>query len=142
MTKAPVTITYAHLVVSITAKVALMTVALNYFEVKSADILNAYTQAPVTEKVWIMLGPEFDSDVRKTAMIFSSFHGLKSTGAAFRSNLASCMESMGHLPCCANTESWMRSEVHLDYTILQTEYFNAYISLSCLSQGMAIQTCI
>ena len=30
-------------------------------------LLNSYVQAPVTEKVWITLGPEFSKDAQNTA---------------------------------------------------------------------------
>jgi hypothetical protein len=33
--------------------------ALNDLEVKVGDVLNAYITAPITEKVWTVLGPEF-----------------------------------------------------------------------------------
>ena len=46
-----------------------MIAALNHVEVMLTDILNAYIQAPVTEKVWTMLGPEFSKDEVKTAVI-------------------------------------------------------------------------
>ena len=43
-------------------RIALIVAALNILEVKPADFLNAYVQAPVTETVWAMLSPEFCSD--------------------------------------------------------------------------------
>ena len=46
-----------------------MIAVLSDLEVKSGDILNAYVQAPVTENVWTMLGPEFCKDTRKAAVI-------------------------------------------------------------------------
>jgi hypothetical protein len=42
--------------------VALKLAALNDFNVKTADIENAYLTAPITEKVWTVLGPEFGDD--------------------------------------------------------------------------------
>ena len=49
-TKAPATITYESIVLRDTVRIALMIAALNDFEVKLGDILNAYVQAPVTER--------------------------------------------------------------------------------------------
>ena len=69
MTKAPATIMYGSVVFAVTVRIALMIAALNYVEVKLGNILNAYVQAPVTEKVWTMLGPEFGKDARKSAVI-------------------------------------------------------------------------
>ena len=42
MTQAPATITYASIVSRETVKIALMNAALNDFEVKLGDIMNAY----------------------------------------------------------------------------------------------------
>ena len=39
-----------------------MIATINNLEVKSGNILNAYIQAPVTEKVWTTLSPEFGKD--------------------------------------------------------------------------------
>ena len=61
---------------------------LNDVEINLDAILNVYVQAPVKEKVWTNLGPEFGKDVSKTAVIVRASYDLKSTGAAFRSHLA------------------------------------------------------
>ena len=62
--KAPTTIMYASIVSREPVRIALMIAALNNLEVKLGNILNAYVQAPVTEKVWTTLGPEFGKDAR------------------------------------------------------------------------------
>ena len=77
---------------------------LNDLEVKSSDILNAYVQALVTEKVWTTLGAEFGKDARKTAVIDRAIYGLKSAVAAFRSHLTKCMGSLGHESCKADPD--------------------------------------
>ena len=51
ITKALATITYASIVSKETVKIVLMIAFSNDLEVKSGDILNAYVQAPMTEKV-------------------------------------------------------------------------------------------
>ncbi len=58
-TEAPATITYASVVSRETVRLALTIVSLNDLEVKVGDVLNAYIIAPVKEKVWTILGPEF-----------------------------------------------------------------------------------
>ena len=60
---------YASIVIRETIRIALMIAALNDLEVKLGNILNAYVQAPVTEKVWTTLCPVFGKDARKTAVI-------------------------------------------------------------------------
>ena len=88
-----------------TVRMALMIAALNDLEVKSGNVLNAYVQAPVTEKMWTTLGPEFSKDARKTAVIGRALYGLKSAGATFRSHHAKCMESLGYQSCKADPDS-------------------------------------
>ena len=61
-TEAPATITYASVVSRETVRIALLLAALNDLQVKAGDVLNAYITAPVKEKVWTVLGPEFGPD--------------------------------------------------------------------------------
>ena len=86
-TKAPATITYASIVSCETVHIAHLMAALNDLEVKIGDVLNAYTTAPVTKKVWTVLGPEIGSNVGKSAVIVRALYGLKSAGAAFHVHL-------------------------------------------------------
>ena len=84
MNKAQATIMYASVASIETVRIAMMIATLNDLEVKLGDILNAYVQVPVTEKVWTTLGNEFCKDDEKTAVILSTLYGLKSARAAFR----------------------------------------------------------
>ena len=90
-TKAPPTVTYASVVSRETVRLALTIAALNDLEVKFGDVLNAYITAPITEKVWTILGPEFGPDAGKSVLIVRALYGMKSAGAAFCAHLASFM---------------------------------------------------
>ena len=46
------------------------------------------------ENMWTVLVSEFNSDAKKTIVIVKTLHGLKSAAAAFRSLLASYVESV------------------------------------------------
>ena len=81
---------------------ALTIAALNDLEVKVGNVLNAYITAPVTEKVWTILGPEFGPNANKTALIVRALYGLKIAGAALRAHLASFMQQMGYTSCKAD----------------------------------------
>ncbi len=83
LTEAPTTITYASVVSRETVCLALTFASSNDLKVKVGDVLNAYITAPVKEKVWTILGPEFGLDSGKSAVIVRALYGLKSTGAAF-----------------------------------------------------------
>ena len=96
MTEAPPTITYASIVSRETVCLALTIAALNDPEIKVGDVLNAYITAPITKKVWSILGPEFRPDAGKAAIIVRALYGLKSAGAAFHAHLASFMQQMGY----------------------------------------------
>jgi hypothetical protein len=56
-TDTPHAMTYASVVSRESVIIALTLAALNYVDVKMADIENAYLTAPITEKVWTVLGP-------------------------------------------------------------------------------------
>jgi len=58
-----------------TVRIALLLAALNDLEVKAADIMNAYITAPVEEKIWTILGPEFGADQGKKATIVRAIYG-------------------------------------------------------------------
>jgi hypothetical protein len=60
--------------------------------------------APITEKVWTVLRPEFGIDAGKSAIIVRALYGLKSTGAAFCAHLASFMRQMGYTSCKADPD--------------------------------------
>ncbi len=110
MTKAPAIITYASVVSCETVCIALLMAALNDLNVKVGDVLNAYITAPIAEKVWAVLGPEFGIDAGKSAIIVCSLYGLKSTGAAFHVHLASFMHQMGYTSCKADPDLWYKAE--------------------------------
>ncbi len=82
-TQAPATITYASVVSRETVRLALTFASLKDLEVKVGNVLNVYITAPVKEKVWTILGPEFEHDSGKSAVIVHALYGLKSAGAAF-----------------------------------------------------------
>ena len=76
MTHALATIMYASIVLREAVRIAFMIAALNDHEVKLGHTLNAYVQAPVTEKVWTILGPELCNNARKTEVIVRAIYGL------------------------------------------------------------------
>ena len=62
---------------------ALTFASLNDLKLKVGVVLNAYITAPVKEKVWTILGPKFEHDSGKSAVIVRALYGFKSVGAAF-----------------------------------------------------------
>ena len=76
-TEAPSTLTYASVVSTESVRIALTVADLNDLEVKSADIKNAYLSAPVTEKIWLVCGPDFWLEAGKKSLVVRAFYGLK-----------------------------------------------------------------
>jgi hypothetical protein len=91
-------------------RIALTLAALNDLDVQMADIENSYLSAPITEKVWNVLGQEFGDDAGKCALIVRALYGLKFDGAAFSNQLAECMKHLGWKPCRADQDFLMKAE--------------------------------
>jgi hypothetical protein len=108
-------------------RIALTIAALNDLEVKTGDVLNAYITAPITEKVWTVLGPEFGPDCGKKAIVVRALYGLKSAGAAFRAHLASCMRDLGYQSCKADPDLWFKPETRPDDNVRYYFYILCYV---------------
>jgi hypothetical protein len=92
-----------------------------------ADIESAYLTAPITEKVWTVLGPEFGDDAGKSALIARALYGLKLSGAAFRNHLAECINHLGWHPCRADRDLWMKAETRSDDSVSYWAYILIYV---------------
>ena len=109
VTDPPSASTYASVVSRESVRIAFMIAALNDLDLLTADIQNAYLNAPVAEKVWTNCGPEFGpSQAGLPAVIVRSLYGLKSSGASFRNHLAMCMRDLGYESCLADADVWMK----------------------------------
>jgi hypothetical protein len=64
-TDAPRVMTYASVVSRESARIALTLVALHESDAMMGEIENDHLIAPVTEKVWTVLGPDFCEDIGK-----------------------------------------------------------------------------
>jgi hypothetical protein len=123
----PHAMTYASVVLRESVIIALTLAALNNLNVKMADIENAYLTAPITEKIWTVLGPEFGDDAGKRALIVRALYGLKSAGAAFRNHLSECMKYLGWEPCHADRDLWMKAETRPNNDVRYWAYILIYV---------------
>jgi hypothetical protein len=126
-TYTPHAMTYANGVSRESVMIAPTLTALNDMDVKMADIENAYLTAPITEKVWTVLGPEFGDEAGKRTLIETALYGLKSSGAAFRNHLAECMNKLGWNLCCNDRDLWMKAETFPDDGVLYWAYILIYV---------------
>jgi hypothetical protein len=119
--------TYASVVLRESVIISLTLAALNDLNVKMADIENAYPTAPITDKIWTVLGIEFGDEAGKRALIVRALYGLKSAGAAFRNHLAEYMKYLGWEPCRADRDLWMKAETHPDDGVRYWAYILIYV---------------
>ena len=76
--------------------------------------MNAYVTPPCREKIWTVLGKEFETDQGKKAIIVRALYGLKSSGAAFHAHLEDCMRSMGYTSCRGDNDLLIKPEIDPD----------------------------
>jgi hypothetical protein len=128
VTEAPAAMTYASVVSHETVRIALTIAALNSFDVKTGDVMNAYITAPVTETVWTILGPEFGkAECGLHAVIVQALYGLKSAGAAFRAHLSSFMQRMEFTSCKADPDLWYKAQTNPVNNSLYYAYILCYV---------------
>jgi hypothetical protein len=95
--------------------IAFLIAALNDLEVLSADVGNAYLQAPVREKVHTTAGPEFGpNNVGKTVIVVQAMYGLKSFGAAWHAKLSETLRGMDFIPSYADPDVWYKAATKED----------------------------
>lgn len=99
---------YAGVVSRDTVRIAFTYAALNDLNVCAADVQNAYIQAPLLEKHYIICGPEFGVNEGRTALIITAVYGGCCAGRDYWLHLRSCMEFLGFGPCKADPDLWMR----------------------------------
>lgn len=114
MTEPPKESVYSSVVSRDSVRIAFTLAALNDLEIMSADIQNAYLNAPTSEKVWTTCGMEFGQDAGKPALIVRALYGLRSAGKSFRSHARGVLESAGFKGCLADPDVYMRKAVKKD----------------------------
>jgi hypothetical protein len=119
--------TYASVVSRESVRISLTLATLNDLDVMMGNIEKAYLNAPITEKVWTVLGPEFGEDAGKRSLLVRALYGLNSTGAAFRNHLASCMDHLGWKPCLSDRYLWMKEEARPDDGVKYWAYILIYV---------------
>jgi hypothetical protein len=126
-TDTPHAMIYTSVVSRESMRIALTIAALNDLDVKMADIENAYLTAPLTEKVWTVLGPEFGNNAVKCALIVRALYGLKSSRSSFIKHWAERMNHLGWHPCRADNDFWMKAETRPNDGVLYWAYMFIYV---------------
>jgi hypothetical protein len=135
MTDAPTSITYSSVVGRDSVRIAFLLAALNDVDLLACDVSNAYLNALTKELLYIIAGPEFGSLAGRKVLIVRALYGLKSSGAAWRSLLASTMVEMGFTSCLADPDVWFRPATKPD-GFQYYEYVLIYVDdILCLSHA-------
>ena len=120
--------TYAGVVSRESVRIAFTYAALNGIDIMTADVLNAYLQAPASEKHYIICGLEFGLEHKgKRARIVRALYGGKAAGRDFRNSLRSRMQHLGFDSCKADPDVWMQKAMKSDgsqyweYVLLYTD---------------------
>ena len=127
VTDPPATTTYASVVSRYKVVIDLSLSVLNNLPVKVVDIQNSYILAPVTEKIWTVLGPGFFVDAGRKATVVYYLFGLKSARASFWNHLENCMHHFGFLPCPANLDLCIKPMVSPNYGFNYYAYVLIYV---------------
>ena len=111
VTEPPDTIRYTSVVSRETVRVVITVEDLNNLHVRTADIHNAFIQAPVSEDIWIVLGPEFGPYAVKSVVVGRALYGLKNSRDSFWNHLADFMKHMEYMSCPEDPDLWMKPMV-------------------------------
>ncbi len=112
VTDPPTSITYSSVVACDSVRLAFLIAALNDLNILSADIGNAYLNAPTKEKVHTTCGLEFGHNyVGCIAVITRALYGLKSSGAAWRNMFAGTLQDLQYKSSLADPDVWLRPAV-------------------------------
>ena len=96
-------------------RIAFTYAALNGIDICAADVLNAYLQAPLSEKHYIVCGLEFGLENHgKRAKIVRALYGGKTSGRDFCNHLRSCMEHCDFESCKTDPDVWFRPATKSD----------------------------
>jgi hypothetical protein len=81
---------------------------LNDLNILSSDIQNAYLAANCREQIYTVAGPKFGSKAGSIMLVKKALYGLKSSGAAFRAQLAETLYNLSYTPKKTDPDVWIR----------------------------------
>ena len=120
---------YSSVVSRDSVRIIFMLAALNNLKIKSADIGNAYLNAPNKERVHVKCGKElFGTEAEGNyAVIVRALYGLKSAGNAWRHHFSSYLRDvLGYTMTQADNDVYMKTVTRQDGT-KHYSYFVVYV---------------
>ena len=122
LTEAPGSITYSSVVSRDSIRLAFLIAGLNDLDVLAGDVSNAYLNASCREKIWFEGQIETGIDHGKVLIITRALYGLKSSGAAWRSDLAATLCDLHFSSTQADPDVWIRSAgTHYDMILVYVD---------------------
>ena len=109
-TDTPASVTYSSVVSRDSVRIAFLIAVLNDLDIMSADIGNAYLNAPNKEKIWTIAGHEFGTDKGSVFIITRVLYGLKSAGAAWRTFFAQTLTQLEFKPTRGDSDVYIRPQ--------------------------------
>jgi hypothetical protein len=101
--------TYASVVSRESVRIAFTLAALNGLNIQTADVSNAYLNAPSRERLITKCGPEFGPALQgRWAIIQRALYGSKSAAASWRASIIGLLEQLGFQMCRADNDVMMR----------------------------------
>ena len=107
---------YSGVVAPEAIRLAMFAAAHNDLKIMAADIGNAYLHAKTREKLYTILGEEYDKLGGKILIFQKGLYGLRSSGARFHEHLSDILKKMGFLPSKADADLWFKDcGAHYEY---------------------------
>ena len=104
-------------------QLAFLIAGLNDLDVLAGEVTNALLNASCRERIWFQGGVESSEDIGKGLIVTRALYGLKSSGAAWRADLAAKLCDMKFTSLQANPDVWIRSAgTHCDMVLVYVNY--------------------
>ena len=95
---------------------------LNDLDVLAGDVTNAYLNASCRERIWFEGGIETGKDQGQVLIVTRALYGLKSSGAAWRADLAATLRDLKFTSSQADPDVWIRSRgTHYDMVLVYVD---------------------
>ena len=121
-TDTPLSITYSSMVSRDSVRLAFLIASLNDLDVLAGNVTNAYLTASCREKIWFEGGIKTGEDHGKVLIVTRALYGLKSSGAAWRADLAATLRDLKFTSTQADPDVWIRSsETHYDIVLVYVD---------------------
>jgi hypothetical protein len=83
---------------------------LNKLDTWATDIGNAYLEAVMSEKLFLIAGAKFGPQQGHILIIYKALYGLRTSGLRWHDRFADVLRSLGSNPCVAEPDIWMRRD--------------------------------